>query len=216
MTSRTTFIVLIILSAATTPASAFSTLSKSAFKITSEIHPERIRGHVVKPTTNPILQMSEDGSAEMMKNQMELAKSMSDDADIEEQQLKESAREKFAARRVGLVSDTLLFSTLIFCVIWSFAATPFSAISYLFGSTLGVAYSYGLGKYVETLGGSSYDADDSAGSGVGNARLAFLLLLFVVLGKFRGQYGLQELPAIAGFFTYQLASLSQGLKEFEE
>mmetsp|Transcript_22614 Transcript_22614/g.22934 ORF Transcript_22614/g.22934 Transcript_22614/m.22934 type:complete len:145 (-) Transcript_22614:283-717(-) len=93
MMSRTTFIVLIILSAATTPASAFSTLSKSAFKITSEIQPERIRGYVVKPTTNPILQMSEDGSAEMMKNQMELAKSMSDDADMEEQQLKELSME---------------------------------------------------------------------------------------------------------------------------
>jgi len=73
----------------------------------------------------------------------------------------------------------------------------------------GLAYSYGLGKYVETLGGSAEDAGAVQGAGVGQARFAFLILLFVIVGKFRTQ-GLQEIPAIMGFFTYQLASLNQG------
>jgi hypothetical protein len=67
------------------------------------------------------------------------------------------------------------------------------------------------GKYVETIGGSVNDVGSVEGGGVGQARFAFLILLFVVVVKFRDQ-GLMELPSIAGFFTYQLASLSQGKK----
>jgi hypothetical protein len=111
--------------------------------------------------------------------------------------------------------ETFYFSTLIFAGIWALVPNPFSGISYLLGALLGTAYTYGLGKYVETLGGSAYDADDLKGSGVGSARFAFLILLFIFVGKFRSQ-GLQEIPAIMGFFTYQLSSLSQGLKESSE
>lgn len=101
---------------------------------------------------------------------------------------------------------------MIFSAIWYVVPNPFSAISYLLGATLGTAYCYGLGKYVETIGGSAYDAEDVKGSGVGSARFAFLIVLFIFVGKFRSE-GLQEIPAIMGFFTYQIASLSQGLKE---
>ena len=73
-------------------------------------------------------------------------------------------------------------------------------------------YAYGLGKYVEVVGGTIDDARAVEGAGVGQARFAFLILLFVFVGKYRS-YGLQEIPSIAGFFTYQLATLSQGLKE---
>lgn len=82
----------------------------------------------------------------------------------------------------------------------------------MLGATLGTAYTYGLGKFVETIGGSAYDVEDLKGSGVGSARFAFLILLFVFVGKFR-TVGLQEIPAIMGFFTYQLSTLSQGLKD---
>ena len=112
----------------------------------------------------------------------------------------------------SLVSETFYFSILIFCAVWSFFPNPFSAISYLLGALLGTAYAYGLGKSVEALGGSAYDEEDLKGSGVGSARFAFLILLFVFVGKFR-TVGLQEIPAIMGFFTYQLSSLSQGLKD---
>ena len=71
---------------------------------------------------------------------------------------------------------------------------------------MGTAYSYGLGKYV--VGGSASDMDSVEGAGVGLARSAFLNLLFVIVEKFRSQ-GLFEIPSIAGFFTYQLASLNQ-------
>jgi hypothetical protein len=124
-------------------------------------------------------------------------------------------RQNFAERRIALVAETAYFTVLIFCVLWGVGNTPFTPISYVLGALFGTAYSYGLGKYVETLGGSVEDAGDIQGAGVGQARFAFLILLFVVVSKFRSQ-GLQEIPAILGFFTYQLASLSQGLKEFDD
>jgi hypothetical protein len=82
----------------------------------------------------------------------------------------------------------------------------------MLGASLGTAYTYGLGKYVETIGGSAFDQDDVKGSGVGSARFAFLIMLFILVGRFRSD-GLQEIPAIFGFFTYQISSLSQGLKD---
>ena len=73
-----------------------------------------------------------------------------------------------------------------------------------------------MGKYVESIGGSVDDPELGAeGAGVGQARFAFLILLFVVVGKFREQ-GLLEIPSILGFFTYQLASLGQGLREIDD
>lgn len=101
---------------------------------------------------------------------------------------------------------------MLFSAIWFVVPNPLTAISYLLGALLGTAYCYGLGKYVATLGGSAYDAEDVKGSGIGSGRFAFLILLFIFVGKFKSE-GLQEIPAIMGFFTYQIASLSQGLKE---
>mmetsp|Transcript_18101 Transcript_18101/g.27052 ORF Transcript_18101/g.27052 Transcript_18101/m.27052 type:complete len:272 (-) Transcript_18101:284-1099(-) len=143
--------------------------------------------------------------------QKALAASMSADTDaaVRKEQL-----DKFAERRLALVSDTIFFSILLFSILWSVFPSPNIAFSYEFGALLGTAYSYGLGKYVETIGGSIDDEGAGEGAGVGSARFAFLILLFVILGKFRGETGLVELPAIAGFFTYQLASLNQGLKEY--
>lgn len=129
--------------------------------------------------------------------------------------LSREQRQKFAKRRLALVAESAYITVLIFCLLWGFGETLFTPISYAFGALFGTAYSYGLGKYVETLGGSAEDAGAVQGAGVGQARFAFLILLFVVVGKFRSQ-GLQEIPAILGFFTYQLASLSQGLKEIED
>ena len=74
------------------------------------------------------------------------------------------------------------------------------------GQQLGTAYSYGLGSYV--LGGAAAGMDSVEGPGIGQARSAFLNLLFVIVGKFRSQE-LLETPSIAGFFTYQLASLNK-------
>ena len=68
---------------------------------------------------------------------------------------------------------------------------------------------------METIGGSVDDTEEMQGAGVGQARFAFLILLFIFVGKFRSQ-GLQEIPSIFGFFTYQIASLSQGLREIDD
>ena len=116
--------------------------------------------------------------------------------------------EKFAKRQQGLLSDTVYFSILVFSVLWGVATSPFTAFSYAFGAALGLAYSYGLSTYVASLG-QDIDEEPVEGAGVGQARFAFIALLMLFIGKFRGE-GLQELPAILGFFTYQLGSLSQG------
>jgi len=144
--------------------------------------------------------------------QKELMQEMSDAG---QKSLKEENREKFAKRRLALVGDTAYFGFFIFCFLWTCFENPFVAISYAFGATMGLAYSYGLGKYVENLGGTTDDEASLQGAGIGEARFAFLILLFIIVGKFRSA-GLLEIPAISGFFTYQLASLNQGLREIQD
>ena len=117
--------------------------------------------------------------------------------------------------RNALIADTALFTALIFSLLWVVSVDPFVSFSYAFGSTFGLAYAYGLGKYVETIGGSIDDSDSVQGAGIGQARFAFLIMLFIFVGRLKG-YGLVEIPTIAGFFTYQLASLSQGLREIND
>mmetsp|Transcript_11983 Transcript_11983/g.17347 ORF Transcript_11983/g.17347 Transcript_11983/m.17347 type:complete len:225 (+) Transcript_11983:79-753(+) len=158
----------------------------------------------------------EDSNNDFWSQQKALAEEMTADSEAVERRNRETMKESFAKRRLALVSDTAFFSVLIFSVLWCASTTPFTSVSYLFGALLGTAYSYGLGKYVETIGGSVDDTESVQGAGVGQARFAFLIALFILLGKFRGQIGLQEIPTIAGFFTYQLATLNAGFKEVEE
>lgn len=132
-----------------------------------------------------------------------------------EKSLKLEQREKFANRRTALIADTALFTALIFSLLWVLSTNPFVSFSYVLGAGFGLAYAYGLGKYVETLGGSADDTEAVQGAGIGQARFAFLILLFLFVGRFRSS-GLIEIPSIAGFFTYQLASLSQGLREIND
>jgi len=160
----------------------------------------------------PKKKATEVAQAEFWKAQSALAESMTDTVD---KTVRSENKAKFAKRRLALVNETLLFSTLIFAFLWLTVSNPFSPISYAFGAALGTAYSYGLGKFVETIGGSADDVEDLKGAGVGQARFAFLILLFIIVGKFRA-FGLQEIPSIAGFFTYQIATLSQGLREYDD
>jgi len=149
---------------------------------------------------------------EFWEAQRRMAGSLSDAMNEEEREERATSRQKYQKQVFSLVSETFYFSIIIFSAIWLFAPNPFTAISYMLGATLGTAYTYGLGKFVESIGGSAYDAEDLKGSGVGSARFAFLILLFIFVGKFRS-VGLQEIPSIMGFFTYQLSTLSQGLKD---
>lgn len=132
-----------------------------------------------------------------------------------EKSLKQEQLQKFAKRRTALIADNAFFTGLIFSFLWALCGNPFISVSYLFGATFGLAYAYGLGKFVETIGGSIEDAQSVQGAGVGQARFAFLILLLLLVGKLR-VYGLVEIPTIAGFFTYQLASLSSGLREIND
>ena len=152
------------------------------------------------------------GNQDFWTQQKQLAEEMTETS---AKSLKQEQKEKFEKRRLALVAETAYFSALFFAGFWMISDTPFTALSYLVGASLGLAYAYGLGKSVETLGASVDDVSELQGAGVGEARFAFLILLFVIVGKFRGD-GLQEIPAISGFFTYQLASLRQGLREIND
>ena len=178
---------------------------------------KQIVGVIYNASNNVKDEENEEDVKKRVEQEIFWAKQRAMAAQFEAQQdaeLKSENREKFAKRRLALVSDTAYFSVLIACLLWLASTNPFVTISYLFGTSAGTAYSYGLGKYVETIGGS-IDDTEAEGAGIGQARFAFLILLFVVVGKFRDQ-GLLEIPSIMGFFTYQLASLSQGLREIDD
>jgi len=142
-------------------------------------------------------------------------KLISEFTEKEEKSAQKKEKSKYGNKVQALVSESLYFSVLIFSALWLLCNDFFTPVSYLLGASLGTAYCFGLGKFVATVGGTIDDIDDVEGSAVGSARFAFLILLIVVVGKFRAQ-GLQEIPAISGFFTYQIASLSQGLKDAGE
>ena len=161
---------------------------------------------------NGVLLKSGKDSDEFWTQQKALMEEMTGRA---EKSLKQEQREKFASRRAALIADTALFTALIFSLLWVLSVNPFVSFSYALGAGFGLAYAYGLGKYVETLGGSAADTEAVQGAGIGQARFAFLILLFLFVGRFRSS-GLIEIPSIAGFFTYQLASLSQGLREIND
>ena len=173
--------------------------------------------HVLASTPDDDDEMSEEDRKKKMNEQIFWAKQkafaaqMTANTDASVRQEQQGA---FAKRRMGLTSDTFYFTILIALLLWIVYPNPFTTMSYLFGALSGTAYSYGLGKFVESIGGSIDDVGVE-GAGVGQARFAFLILLFVILGKFRSK-GLQEIPSIMGFFTYQLASLSQGLREIDD
>jgi len=46
------------------------------------------------------------------------------------------------------------------------------------------------------------------------ARFAFLILLFLLIGKFKGS--IEPVPAIGGFFTYFVAAISQSFEIYDD
>jgi hypothetical protein len=160
-------------------------------------------------------QQNQDGSnrnAEFWAQQKAIAEQLQSST---EKSLKREQMEKYERRSLALVGDTAYISCFLFAGLWMIFDNPFTPFSYVFGAVMGLAYTYGLAKYVAALGGSAEDANSIQGAGVGEARFAFLILLFIIVGRFRSE-GLQEIPAISGFFTYQIASLFQGLREIND
>jgi len=155
------------------------------------------------------LHMAESGDNDFWNQQRALMNEMSERT---EKSLRKEQLEKYRRVQGKLVEETAFVSALIFSLLWLGCDNPFVPFSYVFGAVFGLAYTYGLGKYVETLGGTADDASQVQGAGVGQARFAFLILLFIFVGKLRA-YGLIEIPSILGFFTYQISSLFQGLRE---
>lgn len=179
------------------------TLSASTFAMPKHASNER-------RISGPLSMANNDSDKDdFWQQQRDLMNQMSDQ---EENAVKEENTKTFRKVQNSLLTETIFFSTILFSLLWLACDNPFVPLSYVFGSVFGLAYTYGLGRFVETVGGTIDDAATVEGAGVGQARFAFLILLFIFVGKFRS-YGLVEIPSIMGFFTYQLASLAQGLKE---
>jgi hypothetical protein len=95
-------------------------------------------------TTRPTL-LRAQGDEDFWAQQKELVQEMTDVTDrslAKEQQL------KFERQRMAIVFDTAYFGFFIFCALWTLFNNPFVAFSYAFGTLLGSAYAYGLGKFV--------------------------------------------------------------------
>lgn len=75
--------------------------------------------------------------------QKKLIEEMSNVAD---RAVRQEQREQFAKRRLALVSDTAYFGFFIFCALWIAFDNPFVALSNAFGTLMGMAYAFGLGK----------------------------------------------------------------------
>jgi len=179
-------------------------------------HPTPFRSAVLFATN--LENDNQKDETDFWAQQKRLATSISAEVEQEVKTLKQLQAQRYSSRLNSLLSDNIYFSLLIFSILWSFSYNPMVGVSYLFGSILGTLYSFGLGKYVESIksGEERLDSPSAPGEGLGQARFAFVFILLILLGKFRGESGLQEIPTIAGFFTYQLASLSQGFKELDE
>ena len=193
----------------TIPATTSSYRYETAYSFEKKVS---IRRKMAEQEDNYDLKSIKIGNRDFWTQQKELAEEM---AQQESRNIKEEQMMKYNQRALGLVGDTAFAIFIIFPILWLLIDNPLFPLSYLLGSVFGLAYVYGLGKSVASLGGSVEDSNTLQGAGVGEARFAFLILLFVFVGKFRS-YGLEPIPCIGGFFTYQLASLSQGLKEIND
>jgi hypothetical protein len=148
---------------------------------------------------------------EFWRQQRQLVQDMTRKTELS---LKREQMTQFQRTQSKLIQETALVSSLLVALLWLTCDNPMVPLSFIFGAMFGLAYIYGLGKYVETLGGTVDVELNVQGAGVGQARFAFLVLLLVLVGKLRGSsVGLMEIPTILGFFTYQIASLTQGLRE---
>lgn len=79
---------------------------------------------------------------DLWAKQLELASEMTASSS---KSIKQEQKELFAKRRLSLIGDTAYLGFLVSCLLWTFLDNPFAAVSYAFGTTMGVAYAYGLG-----------------------------------------------------------------------
>jgi hypothetical protein len=117
--------------------------------------------------------------------------------DRTEKSLRAEQLEKFRHTQGKLVAETAFVSALLFVLLWLACDNPFVPFPTYW-------IHFGMGKYIEMLGGKAKDASAVRGQ----AHFTFLIHLSVLVGKLR-VHGLIEIPSILGFFTYQIASLTQ-------
>jgi len=121
-----------------------------------------------------------------------------------------------------VITSTFTITSLIFSLLYALT-TPTLSLSYLLGGACGFAYIVSLSKFVNTIGASAIDelgelnpqAVSDAGGGA--ARFAYLGVLFVLIkiggGGFDGSGIFTLIPAIAGFFTYQISTVLEGQRK---
>mmetsp|Transcript_20537 Transcript_20537/g.38292 ORF Transcript_20537/g.38292 Transcript_20537/m.38292 type:complete len:213 (-) Transcript_20537:47-685(-) len=119
----------------------------------------------------------------------------------------------YALRSSSLLKTTFLLSLSLSSLIYSLSTSPTIPLSYLLGSLLGVFYIRGLSSYVSTVGAQNVNEETLKEAGSGAGRFAGFLLLFVAARAFE-EFNLGF--GVAGFFTYQIASVLEGQREWND
>ena len=125
--------------------------------------------------------------------------------------------ELYKKRTTSLLLTTLSLVLPTTSLLYLLLPSPTASLSFLLGGLLGILYCRGLTSYVSMIGGSAISSSgevDLSAAGGGSARFAFLILMFVMARALPGKVELIE--AIPGFFFYQVASVIEGQRQWEE
>jgi hypothetical protein len=125
--------------------------------------------------------------------------------------------ELYKKRTTSLLLTTISLVLPTTSLLYLLLPSPTASLSFLLGGLLGILYCRGLTSYVSMIGGSAINSSgevDLSAAGGGSARFAFLILMFVMARALPGKVELIE--AIPGFFFYQIASVIEGQRQWEE
>ena len=145
-----------------------------------------------------------DALAEEYRQALRDSRQRQADAEFAKMQaIREASADEFNAERNELIADHAFLSLLGACLVWA-VGDVFATFSYAVGAVLGGMYLVLLAKFVANL---------ESGGGDSQGRFAIVFLLILLGGK--NKEVLSIIPLVAGFFTYQLAALAQGLKSLQ-
>ncbi|GMH50109.1 hypothetical protein TrRE_jg12036 [Triparma retinervis] len=123
----------------------------------------------------------------------------------------------YKKRTSSLLTTTLTLILPTSSLLYLLLPSPSASLSFLLGGLLGLLYLRGLTSYVSNIGSSAITPSgdlDLSDAGGGSARFAFLAMMFIVDRAVPGKFTL--LAIIPAFFMYQVASVIEGQREWEE
>lgn len=133
-----------------------------------------------------------------------------DDLNTEQKIISEN---NYKLRSKYLLSTTSIITISLSSLAYITFDNPYIPLSYLAGGLLGLFYLRGLSSYVSTVGASDITTDTLKDAGSGAGRFAGFLMLFV-LARAVGDFNLGA--GVAGFFTYQVGSVVEGFRSWND